>query len=109
MGWYKENSGLRTRPVGLKKPNAFGLHDMHGNVWEWCRDWYGSYERPVNPGDGARPVPQGGTRYRAIRGGSFDSPAEDARSANRYNNPPEIRDYYLGLRPARGRFGFSVP
>ncbi len=97
----REQRGVVTHPVGQKEPNRFGLHDVHGNVSEWCRDWNGSYELPVNPGDGERPVPQGGARYRAIRGGSFDSPAEDARSANRYNNPPEIRDYYLGLRPAR--------
>ena len=101
MGWYKENSGLRTRPVGLKKPNAFGLHDMHGNVWEWCRDWYGSYELPVNPGDGERQVPQGGARSRGVRGGSFYSPAEVARSATRSNYTPGSRDSNLGLRPAR--------
>ena len=100
MGWYESNSGRKIHPVGEKKPNDFGLHDTHGNVFEWCGDWYGSYELPVNPGDGERQMTKGGVP-RVIRGGCFVNSAENVRSASRYYFTPELRSLNLGLRPAR--------
>ena len=70
-------------PVGAFGANGFGLHDVHGNVWEWCHSAYGSYAS------------------RVYRGGSFFNPAVYARSAFRNNNAETIRSNLLGLRPAR--------
>ena len=84
-------------PVGRYDPNEFGLHDVHGNVREWCRDWYGTYlANKLEPGTGLRLVQ--GSRNRVIRGGSFDDPAVYARSASRFGYAPETRDYDLGFR-----------
>jgi serine/threonine protein kinase/formylglycine-generating enzyme required for sulfatase activity len=88
-------------PVGSFKPNAFGIHDVTGNLFEWCRDWYGSYELPVKAGDGERMVPMAGDRARIGRGGSFDYPVVRARSAERVAWVTWIRNCHLGLRPAR--------
>ncbi len=88
-----------TAPVGTYKPNAFGLHDLHGNVWEWCRDWWGPYTLRVQSGDGLRPAKPWG--FRVNRGGSYQHPARSARCANRNRNAPTFRHATIGLRPAR--------
>ena len=84
--------------VGSYKANAFGLYDMHGNVWEWCEDWYGKYPKdsvtdPKGPNSG---------EYRVLRGGSFYGYARLTRSANRVNSgSPDDRDFNLGFRLVR--------
>ncbi|MFC1462532.1 SUMF1/EgtB/PvdO family nonheme iron enzyme [Verrucomicrobiota bacterium] len=81
-GWYQENSGGKTHPVGQKEPNMYGLYDMHGNVWEWCQDWYGAYagNTVVDP-MGSRTGVHG-----VLRGGCWSLRADDARCANREHN-----------------------
>lgn len=85
-------------PVGLFEPNAFGLHDMSGNVSEWCQDGFNEYREPVRPLDGLRGP---AVRYRISRGGGFDTPAAQARVSDRVEFAPSIRYPYLGVRPAR--------
>ena len=77
--WFKQNSRKTTHPVGGKKPNAWGLYDMHGNVYEWCQDWYDNYP------SGMVTDPTGAARGsgRVDRGGSWNRTAEVCRSANR--------------------------
>jgi formylglycine-generating enzyme required for sulfatase activity len=86
-------------PTGTYRANAFGLHDMTGNVFEWCRDWYAGYALPRHEGDGEVRVQAG--RYRIMRGGSFGSMGADVRSGSRWSNPPDYRFSVIGVRPAR--------
>jgi len=93
--WYSDNSGQATHPVGLKKPNARGLYDMHGNVYEWCLDWSGPY-----PG-GSVTDPRGPITnpYPAIRGGCYIDMDRYCRSAFRGSGNPAYGRKALGFRP----------
>jgi formylglycine-generating enzyme required for sulfatase activity len=95
--WYSANSGSKTHLVGQKKPNAWGLHDMHGNVWEWVQDWYG----PYTAGSAVDPAgPTSGSR-RVYRGGSWFYDAKLCRSAYRVINAPGYSSVHLDLRLLR--------
>ena len=97
--WYTWNSDYTTHPVGRKKPNAWGLYDMHGNVCEWCQDWYGDYPSgPVTDPTGADLL---NSDSRVLRGGSFNYPSSNVRSATRFTNLPDYRFNDNGFRPAR--------
>ena len=96
MAWYGDNSGGATHPVGTKSANAWGFHDMHGNVWEWCQDRYGNYP------SGGVVDPSGSVSgsNRVYRGGSWYSGAGRCRSANRIGYDPGSRGSDLGFRVA---------
>jgi formylglycine-generating enzyme required for sulfatase activity len=95
--WYGANSGSKTHLVGQKKPNAWGLYDMHGNVWEWVEDWYG----PYTAGAAVDPAGPSSGSYRVHRGGSWLYFARNCRSADRGNGAPGGRDGGLGFRLLR--------
>jgi formylglycine-generating enzyme required for sulfatase activity len=99
-GWYSSNSDSKTHEVGKKPPNAWGLYDMHGNVWEWVWDWYGSSYYTAS-GAGTDPKGLLSGSYRVYRGGSCYNTAGNLRSAFRNNYGPSGRYSYLGLRLAR--------
>jgi formylglycine-generating enzyme required for sulfatase activity len=93
-GWFINNSERNTHPVGKKRPNTWGFYDMHGNVYEWCSDWFDKYPisaviDPVGPSYGTK---------RAIRGGCFSNSASDCRASNRFRMPPSFSFPNLGFR-----------
>jgi formylglycine-generating enzyme required for sulfatase activity len=95
-GSAKAEYRKQTVPVGSFPPNAFGLYDMHGNVWEWCQDqWHGSYEGA--PSDGS--AWEGGEKLsRVLRGGAWDFRPRHCRAANRGSHPPEYCNDSVGFR-----------
>ena len=98
-GWYGANSGRRTHAVGQKNTNAWGLYDMHGNVWEWCQDFHGNDPQggltdPRGPASGSR---------RVIRGGSWLNSADGCRSASRDGGSPSDSHDFIGFRVACSR------
>jgi formylglycine-generating enzyme required for sulfatase activity len=99
--WYVENSGNKTHPVGQKQPNRWGLYDMHGNVWEWCRDWYGDSYYAELQKQGTAVNPQGPNKgsTRVLRGGSWFSGSVSARAVFRYHGThPAVRGDNVGFR-----------
>jgi formylglycine-generating enzyme required for sulfatase activity len=101
-GWFNANSESKTHPVGQKKPNAWGLYDMHGNVWEWCGDWFAeSYAKakaidPTGPDSGSS---------RVLRGGPWNDDPHRCRSAVRFRSSPVGRAHSFGFRVAVGALG----
>jgi len=90
VAWHSGNSGSRTQPVGTKAANSLGIHDMSGNVWEWCWDWYGTYPSGASSGSN-----------RVNRGGGWSNSAAYARSAFRGYDTPTVRGSNIGFRLVR--------
>ncbi len=99
VAWFDHNSDEETHPVGQKKPNEWGLYDMHGNVWEWCQDLHDdqAYSKR-GPGNVSDPVNVHAGAARVLRGGSWGDSNDDCRAASRGWDLPDARNDNYGFR-----------
>jgi hypothetical protein len=96
VGWSNSNCGGTTHPVGLKRANAFGLHDMHGNVFQWCQDFFDEHYYSIDPPRDPKGAPNGETSV--SRGGSWYTDSQSCRSSFRYSSSPVNCYFFIGFR-----------